>query len=83
VSAARWVGIARVFLAYPYPLPKEASHYHVFEWRTDPLLADLPLFVALAALTLGRPRERQILLYASRQSERLAAYGFARNAWIA
>jgi hypothetical protein len=47
------------------------------------LLADFPLFLALAALTLDRPRERQVLLHVFTAVGVLAAYGFARNAWIA
>ena len=47
------------------------------------LLVDFPLFLALAALTLDRPRERQILLCSFAAVGALAAYGFARNAWIA
>jgi hypothetical protein len=47
------------------------------------LIADFPLFLALAALTLERPRERQILLNVFAAVGALAAYGFARNAWIA
>lgn len=47
------------------------------------LLADFPLFLALATLTLDRPRERQILLHLFGAVGALAAFGFARNAWIA
>jgi hypothetical protein len=47
------------------------------------LLADFPLFLALATLTLDRPRERQVLWHVFTAVGILAAYGFARNAWIA
>jgi mannosyltransferase PIG-V len=47
------------------------------------LLADFPLFLALAALTLNRPRERQIVLCTFAAVGALAALGFARNVWIA
>jgi Mannosyltransferase (PIG-V) len=47
------------------------------------LLADFPLFLALATLTLDRPRERQIVMCAFAAVGALAAFGFARNAWIA
>jgi hypothetical protein len=47
------------------------------------LLADFPLFLALAALTLDRPRDRQVVIVTFAAVGALAAFGFARNAWIA
>jgi hypothetical protein len=47
------------------------------------LLADFPLLLALATSTLDRPREREILMCAFAAVGALAAFGFARNAWIA
>jgi hypothetical protein len=47
------------------------------------LLADFPLFIALAALTEDRPRARQLLLYAFVAIGAVAAVGFSRHAWIA
>jgi Gpi18-like mannosyltransferase len=35
IRAVYWLGIALVFLAYPYRLPSATPHYAVFEWRTD------------------------------------------------
>ncbi|MBD0329380.1 MAG: glycosyltransferase family 39 protein [Thermoleophilia bacterium] len=47
------------------------------------LLGDFPLFLALAAVLANRPRERQIVLCAFAAVGALAAFGFARNAFIA
>jgi Mannosyltransferase (PIG-V) len=46
-------------------------------------ILDFPLILALAKLTIDRPRERQILLCTFAALGALAAFGFARNAWIA
>src|SRR5919197_1981437 len=35
IRLAYWVGLALVFLAYPYPLPPSVVHYSLLEWRTD------------------------------------------------
>jgi hypothetical protein len=47
------------------------------------LLADFPLFLALAAVCRGRPRLRQNLLLASAAIGAAAAVGFAHHVWIA
>jgi hypothetical protein len=47
------------------------------------LLADFPLFLALASLTAGRPRAREIVLVSFAAVGAVAAVGFARHAWIA
>jgi Mannosyltransferase (PIG-V) len=47
------------------------------------LLADFPLFLALAALTLERPRAREILLCTFAALGVAAAVAFSRGVWIA
>jgi hypothetical protein len=47
------------------------------------LLADFPLFLALAALTLDRPRVREATLLSFAALGALAAAAFARGIWIA
>jgi hypothetical protein len=47
------------------------------------LLADFPLFLALAALTLERPRAREATLLSFAALGALAAAAFARGIWIA
>jgi hypothetical protein len=47
------------------------------------LLADFPLFLALAALTLDRPRARDAVLAAFAALGAVAAAAFARGIWIA
>ena len=47
------------------------------------LLGDFPLFLALASLTLERPRARTIVLCAFAALGAVAAVGFARHVWIA
>jgi hypothetical protein len=47
------------------------------------LLADFPLFLALAAVCRARPRLRQNLLLASAAIGAAAAVGFAHHVWIA
>ena len=47
------------------------------------LLADFPLFLALASLTRDRPRARTILLCAFAALGAAAAVAFARHVWIA
>jgi hypothetical protein len=47
------------------------------------LLADFPLFLALAALTLNRPRAREATLLSFAALGALAAAAFARGIWIA
>nr|MBA2461274.1 hypothetical protein [Actinomycetota bacterium] len=47
------------------------------------LLADFPLFLALAAVTLERPRARELLLCAFAAVGVAAAIGFSRGVWIA
>ena len=46
------------------------------------LLADFPLFLALAAVTLERPRTREVLLCAFAALGAAAAIGFSRGVWI-
>jgi hypothetical protein len=47
------------------------------------LLADFPLLLALAALTLDRPRAREIALCSFAAVAAVAAAAFARGIWIA
>jgi hypothetical protein len=47
------------------------------------LLADFPIFLALAALTLDRPRARETTLCAFAALAAVAAAAFARGVWIA
>ncbi len=47
------------------------------------LLADFPLFLALASLTLERPRAREALIVAFAALGAAAAVAFARGIWIA
>jgi hypothetical protein len=47
------------------------------------LLADFPLFLALAALTLDRPRAREVTLCTFAALGAVAAAAFARGVWIA
>jgi mannosyltransferase PIG-V len=47
------------------------------------LLADFPLFLALASLTEGRPRARQAVLVSFAAVGAVAAAAFARKVWIA
>ncbi|MBD0329601.1 MAG: hypothetical protein ICV64_05810 [Thermoleophilia bacterium] len=47
------------------------------------LLADFPLFLALAAVTEGRPRAREAVLVSFAAVGAVAAAGFARHAWVA
>lgn len=47
------------------------------------LLADFPLFLALAALTLDHPRARQVVLCGFAAVGAIAAVAFARHAWVA
>jgi hypothetical protein len=47
------------------------------------LLADFPLFLALAALTDGRPRARDATLVAFAAVGAACAVAFARGIWIA
>ena len=47
------------------------------------LLADFPLFLALAAVTLERPRAREALLCTFAALGAAAAIGFSRGVWIA
>ena len=47
------------------------------------LLADFPLFLALAALTLERPRARELLLCTFAALGVAAAVAFSRGVWIA
>lgn len=47
------------------------------------LLADFPLFLALAALTLDRPRARDVTLLSFAAVGAVAAAAFARGIWIA
>ena len=47
------------------------------------LLADFPLFLALAAVTLERPRAREMLLCAFAALGAAAAVAFSRGIWIA
>jgi len=47
------------------------------------LLADFPLFLALASLTLDRPRAREATLWSFAALGALAAAAFARGIWIA
>jgi hypothetical protein len=47
------------------------------------LLADFPLFLALASLTLDRPRARDAVLVAFAALGAAAAAAFARGIWIA
>jgi hypothetical protein len=47
------------------------------------LLADFPLFLALASLTLERPRARDAVLVAFAALGAVAAAAFARAIWIA
>ena len=47
------------------------------------LLADFPLFLALASLTLDRPRARQVVLCGFAAVGGVAAVAFARHAWVA
>lgn len=47
------------------------------------LLADFPIFLALAAVTLDRPRAREITLYSFAALGVVAAAAFARGVWIA
>jgi hypothetical protein len=47
------------------------------------LLADFPLFLALAALTVDRPRARDATLLAFAALGAVCAAAFARGIWIA
>ena len=47
------------------------------------LLADFPLFLALASLTLDRPRARDAVLAAFAALGAVAAAAFARGIWVA
>jgi hypothetical protein len=47
------------------------------------LLADFPLFLALASLTLDRPRVREVTLWSFAALGAVAAAAFARGIWIA
>jgi hypothetical protein len=47
------------------------------------LLADFPLFIALAAIVESRPRLREVLLVSFGALGAVAAVGFAHGAWIA
>ena len=47
------------------------------------LLADFPLFLALASLTLDRPRARDAVLVTFAALGAVAAAAFARGVWIA
>ena len=47
------------------------------------LLADFPLFLVLASLTLERPRARDVLIAAFAAFGAVAAVAFARGVWIA
>ena len=47
------------------------------------LLADFPLFLALASLTLDRPRARDAVLVTFAALGAVAAAAFARAIWIA
>ena len=47
------------------------------------LLADFPLFLALASVTLGRPRARDATLVGFAALGALAAVAFSRGVWIA
>jgi hypothetical protein len=47
------------------------------------LLADFPIFLALAAVTLDRPRAREVTLCAFAALGAVAAAAFARGIWIA
>jgi hypothetical protein len=47
------------------------------------VLGDFPLFLALASLTEGRPRAREIVLVSFGAVGAVAAAGFARHAWVA
>ncbi|MEJ7791662.1 MAG: mannosyltransferase family protein [Gaiellaceae bacterium] len=47
------------------------------------LLADFPVFLALAALTLDRPRARETILYSFAAAGAAAAIAFSRGIWIA
>lgn len=47
------------------------------------LLADFPLFLALAAMTLERPRARDVTLWAFAALGAVGAVAFARGIWIA
>jgi hypothetical protein len=47
------------------------------------LLADFPLFLALAALTLERPRARTVVLCSFAAVGAVAAIAFSRHVWVA
>jgi len=47
------------------------------------LLADFPVFLALAAVTLDRPRARETILYGFAAVGAAAAIAFSRGIWIA
>jgi hypothetical protein len=47
------------------------------------LLGDFPLFLALAAVTLERPRAREVTLWGFAALAALAAAAFARGIWVA
>jgi hypothetical protein len=47
------------------------------------LLGDFPLFLALAAVTLERPRAREATLWGFAALAALAATAFARGIWVA
>jgi hypothetical protein len=47
------------------------------------LLVDFPLFLALASLTLERPRAREVTLLTFAAVGAVAAAGFARGIWVA
>lgn len=46
------------------------------------VLGDFPLFLALAAVLDGRPRARNVVMYAFVAVGAMAAVGFARHAWV-
>jgi hypothetical protein len=47
------------------------------------ILGDFPLFLALASLTEGRPRARELVLTSFAAIGAVAAVGFSRHAWVA
>lgn len=47
------------------------------------VIGDFPVFLALASLTQGRPRARELVLTSFAAVGAVAAVGFARHAWVA
>ena len=90
VLALTWVAWRRLGPAYglyslAYVSVVLASPVSYFPLVSLPrfVLGDFPLFLALASLTDGRPRAREVVLVSFAAVGAVAAVGFSRHAWIA